>query len=89
MDMPPYLSCKAQPFLESSYCAAYVTLGEQRDPRGHLAERFGVCADGFTSPQDGMPEDAELEADLELVTIRKASKPYITHVSDAGQLQGI
>jgi len=34
------------------------------------------CADGFTSPQEGVPEDSELEAELELITIRKARLPH-------------
>lgn len=34
------------------------------------------CADGFTSPQEGVPEGSELEAELELITIRKARLPH-------------
>ena len=36
-----------------------------------------LCADGFASPHEGVPEGSELEADLELITIRKA-RPLAT-----------
>ena len=35
-----------------------------------------LCADGFASPQEGVPEGAALEADLELITIRKERAPF-------------
>ena len=42
-----------------------------------------LYADGFASPQEGVPEGAELEADLELVTIRKASVPSTNSLAGA------
>ena len=35
--------------------------------------------DGFASPHEGVPEGSELEADLELITIRKA-RPLATQL---------